>query len=116
MTIKETCSFYLITYSITQFLALTGILSGLATFYLIHRLKLSNYYISIIKWLTFCTLIYDAGFFLVPTIGQGVRIASQVFEMLGGISATLWVNLICFEVFHSTTPFASLQHRCAIAV
>jgi hypothetical protein len=85
---SDTCPFYLITYSITLVLAFTGICSGLCTFYLIWRLKLSNYYVSIIKWLTACTLIYDFGFFLVP----------QCTDMLGGISTTLWVNLICFEV------------------
>ena len=106
-----TCIFYVIVYSITMTLALTGIFSGLCTFYLIWRLKLSNYYISIIKWLTACMLAYDVSFFLGP-FSYGFQIAAQVLADLGGIATTLWVNLICFEVIETSCPSSILTSLC----
>jgi hypothetical protein len=79
--------------------SLLSFICSLTTLLIIRNISRYRYngYIQLVASLTFCQLIYDLGFFLLPWYGTYYgRICYGVINMWGGIASSLWSNILIF--------------------
>jgi hypothetical protein len=86
-----------IALTVCLIVSLLSFLSSLLTLLIIYNISKFNGYIQLVASLTFCQLIYDLGFFLLPWYDTFYgRICYGVINMWGGISSSLWSNVLIF--------------------
>jgi hypothetical protein len=84
-------------WSLCLFIAFISVLSSILTLYLLSLMKRWNGYLQLVLNLTISQGIYDLSYFLLPFFHLKIpRIFFELLSTFGGISSTLWCNVIIF--------------------
>lgn len=112
-------SFTLLEYigwSLCLFIALLSTICSIITLYLLKQMKKWNGYLQLVLNLTISQGIYDLSYFLLPFFYNSYcRVIFEFISTYGGISSTLWCNVIVFITCQIVISLRSVnileQHR-----
>jgi hypothetical protein len=101
---------YLVNLVVIVGVAFLSLLSSIATLALIKLLKKWNGYLELVTSLTVCQGVHDMAFLLILAYNSpGGKGSYLFFHMLGGLSSTLWSNVIMFVTCRIVTTIRSVD-------
>jgi hypothetical protein len=97
-------------WSLCLSIAFLSVISGFLTLYLLSRMKRWSGYLQLVLDLTICQGIYDLSYFLLPFFDiKSARILYELTSTFGGISSTLWCNVIVYVTWKIVISLRSVN-------
>lgn len=90
-------------------MAMVSLCCSLVTLYLIYYMKIRNGYLLLISSMTVCQVIYDINFIQGIIPGYANCVIWNVFNILGGLSVSIWSNIISYVALYVIVEIRSMN-------